>query len=339
MAEDKLKDLIIGESSKPQGLLYHYTTQRGLIGIISTKSIWATHYQYLNDWLEIQDAYQKIYVNAIVEKLTYSEDMNKELYEFIKKNLIEHANLYDVFLMSFSDDVKALRGKKQSEYAENKESEYAGNRLSQWRAYSNHIGGYSIGFDYDQLKKIGLNAKTNLVSVEQYIRQCIYVREEKDSIATKIGKLTAEKLSEGINEINSETQNLVDSNRIISNIASHTVSSLKEAYHKKAISFKDEGFWEECEWRMVIYASKQELEEKDKNSDDPIVHHREGAHGITPYVVVPFNSDNISNGLIRSITIGPSRNQSAEEETLHRLLKQYGYKDVDIKVSKTPYRV
>ena len=36
-------------SRKPPEVLYHYTTQAGLIGIIRGAEIWATHTQYLND--------------------------------------------------------------------------------------------------------------------------------------------------------------------------------------------------------------------------------------------------------------------------------------------------
>lgn len=34
--------------------LFHYTNAEGLIGIIESQSIWATHYAYLNDSEEIR---------------------------------------------------------------------------------------------------------------------------------------------------------------------------------------------------------------------------------------------------------------------------------------------
>jgi hypothetical protein len=36
-------------SEIPDKPLYHYTNQAGLLGIIKTKEIWATHHQCLND--------------------------------------------------------------------------------------------------------------------------------------------------------------------------------------------------------------------------------------------------------------------------------------------------
>jgi hypothetical protein len=36
------------------GLLYHYTTQAGLLGVLESKSIWATHMLHLNDSSEVR---------------------------------------------------------------------------------------------------------------------------------------------------------------------------------------------------------------------------------------------------------------------------------------------
>ena len=39
--------------------LYHYTTARGLMGILEQKKIWATHINYLNDKKEFIDAMER----------------------------------------------------------------------------------------------------------------------------------------------------------------------------------------------------------------------------------------------------------------------------------------
>lgn len=33
--------------------VYHYTTWDGLVGILQNKTLWATHYKFLNDYSEI----------------------------------------------------------------------------------------------------------------------------------------------------------------------------------------------------------------------------------------------------------------------------------------------
>ncbi|MGA3345583.1 MAG: HepT-like ribonuclease domain-containing protein, partial [Terracidiphilus sp.] len=50
-------------------LLYHYTTQEGLLGILKSRSIWASHIRFLNDTSE-----GKIFLGAFTEIL---EEMRK----------------------------------------------------------------------------------------------------------------------------------------------------------------------------------------------------------------------------------------------------------------------
>ncbi len=40
----------------PPPILYYYTTQQGLLGIINSREIWATHTQYMNDVREFRHA-------------------------------------------------------------------------------------------------------------------------------------------------------------------------------------------------------------------------------------------------------------------------------------------
>jgi len=41
---------------RPDGLLYHYTSSEGLMGILRSNSIFATHIRYLNDTQELYDS-------------------------------------------------------------------------------------------------------------------------------------------------------------------------------------------------------------------------------------------------------------------------------------------
>src|ERR1017187_4720137 len=41
---------------QPPDVLYHYTTQTGLLGIVMSREIWASHTQYLNDVREFRHA-------------------------------------------------------------------------------------------------------------------------------------------------------------------------------------------------------------------------------------------------------------------------------------------
>ena len=53
------------------GLLYHYTTSEGLVGIVSTHSLWATEAAFLNDFSEF----------------SYGEGVIKSAVQFLHENV------------------------------------------------------------------------------------------------------------------------------------------------------------------------------------------------------------------------------------------------------------
>jgi hypothetical protein len=116
------------KSSKDQlpELLYHYTSQEGLIGIVQTNCLWLTDFSYLNDPKELMHGSDLI-VRAIQELMPHvSCATSTDILESWQENVLDWKELRDsspirVCLASFSR---------------------LGDDLSQWRAY----GKISIGF-------------------------------------------------------------------------------------------------------------------------------------------------------------------------------------------------
>jgi hypothetical protein len=116
--------------------LYHYTSQEGLIGIASTRTIWATNIRYLNDAKEFEYAICLLYevLNKLSERLQVSKIYYSTL-DIIRHLVDEVGNVdFQVNVSSFSED---------------------GNSLSQWRAYCPSAAGFSVGFDMMRLKSLG----------------------------------------------------------------------------------------------------------------------------------------------------------------------------------------
>lgn len=115
---------------RPDGLLYHYTTMHGVLGILSSKKIWATHIKYLNDSTEFELA--KTVGVEVAESLRElsDSDADKELWSDIA-NGIKGAGI-NICVASFSEN---------------------GDLLSQWRGYASP-GGCSLGFDADFLVSV-----------------------------------------------------------------------------------------------------------------------------------------------------------------------------------------
>lgn len=139
--------------------LFHYTNAKGLIGIIESQSIWATHYAYLNDSEEIRHLLKsrlpdllRTVVNEYLDKFTQDEsiqlridqqgDRKKIVDSFIqkirnvnKKFLLEDA-LAEPYIASFCTTSGLEEKGVRKQVAQH-------GLLSQWRGYGND-GGYAI---------------------------------------------------------------------------------------------------------------------------------------------------------------------------------------------------
>ena len=127
-------------------LLYHYTSQEGLIGIVQANCLWLTDYSYLNDPKEL-DHGSDLIVRAIQEMMPDVAcdtcDESRVILESWKENVLNWRELREsspirVCLASFSK---------------------LGDDLSQWRAY----GGISIGFCAKELTSHATGAILNEV--------------------------------------------------------------------------------------------------------------------------------------------------------------------------------
>jgi hypothetical protein len=136
MKREILNDVL---SERPDGLLYHYTTQTGLLGIIGRKQIWATHTQYLNDSREFSHALQVVRDELEAYRSSHQAEVDME-------NIAIHGTPLPFELGSHHGNVdRILEGMIQNvdtsarcesinvcvaSFSEN------GDSLSQWRAYA-----------------------------------------------------------------------------------------------------------------------------------------------------------------------------------------------------------
>lgn len=128
-----LKDHLRGATDAAPEMLYHYTSAEAALKIVETGQLRATHASFLNDSSEFQYGTEK-----------YSEVLKKI------KNSPSHGTRARKFLDSHA--INELLTQHSTAFAFCLSAE--GNQLSQWRAYSGHHTGYSLGFDPDGLKKM-----------------------------------------------------------------------------------------------------------------------------------------------------------------------------------------
>lgn len=100
-------------------ILYHYTTAAGLMGILKTRQIWATHARYVNDATELEHAFD------LIRGVLASYPAN-DVFARASRRLAAPKPAFFMACFCEADDL-----------------------LSQWRAYAGRgrVTGYSLGFE------------------------------------------------------------------------------------------------------------------------------------------------------------------------------------------------
>lgn len=217
-------------------VLYHYTSIEGLLGIIGTKSIWASDILYLNDKDEFHHTLNLLESKAGENfKGRYKNKTKQLLYDLFKrKGILEE---FDIYVFSLSEN---------------------GDLLSQWRGYCPHFG-FSIGFDYSLLvNTIEANNLSNCI-----LLPCFYDEQKKKEYVTQLFNFLLVSIAreamnkKGANE--DEFQNLF--------------LEYTENIIKTASIFKSESFAEEREWRLfaIIKKDGKETEIKFRKGNSMII--------------------------------------------------------------------
>ena len=307
------------DSAKPEGLLYHYTDEKGLYGILDSGEIWATHYRFLNDMAEQKEGAALLYSFLDETSLKFTKLFRSEI-----------ENMYDIqltqmqlFIVSFSEGSADTDG---------------GDRLSQWRGYSPGRAGYSLGFDGSLLrtKAESLMEKTVL---PVFLCQCIYSTEMKDEIKRKIKSIFEEKVESKLEVFSRKWAKIyrenvemyqMKRNMRIREFREIAFAPLRNEFREWCARLKHEGFIEEREWRLACYVHE-------KVTDLEFIQFRDRQYGHTPNIQVPLGLSD-SDSPLKRIVVGPSQNQDQAVISLKIDLVKRGIHGVDVIDSKIPYR-
>jgi hypothetical protein len=172
--------------------------------------------------------------------------------------------------------------------------------LSQWRGYSDGTIGYCISFDEEKI----------LESINEYNKQDENVRE---AILTKC-IYSDKEVVEKIKAINPKAPHR--SNKGWKNDMDKLLLLCAQSKH--------EGFEEEDEKRLLI---------KINDGGKKYVEFRSHNGMLIPYLKFNFNTD-----AIKSIKIGPSKNQNLAGRSLRGYLEKIGKDKIKIEYSDTPLR-
>jgi hypothetical protein len=142
----------------PTHTLYHYTSLRGLMGIVEGGAIWASEIKYLNDSEELTHLAEWIRSEIALKRGPSDQEGSSIMSQFQEWSRERLTNGHMLFVTSFTEN---------------------GNLLSQWRGYCPFGKGVSVGFTTAKISAIARAAEFSL-------GRCIYTAEDKSSIVTDI---------------------------------------------------------------------------------------------------------------------------------------------------------
>jgi len=197
----------------PPNRLYHYTSLKGLLGILDSGNIWASEVRYLNDSAEIALAF-RLMERAVTVRSSRSTTAAREiLKQFSDWIALRSSSGPMVFVTSFTQN---------------------GNLLSQWRGYSPAAQGVSFGIASAHLSMVCGASGFSL-------GRCRYDSAEQSSA-----------ISDLVGSVLSFAERMGPSDAAHSSQSFHpSFARCEESILRVAALIKDSRFKEEAEWRIV----------------------------------------------------------------------------------------
>jgi hypothetical protein len=289
-------------------VIYHYTNIDSALSILKNKIIWASCCDYFNDYSEITSTIlgfkDFILLKEKNAKGTEKKHIEKML-SYYYTNPSEKKK--QIFVTSFS--------KKHD-------------LLSQWRGYADDGFGLAIGFDINTLGFEIIKSNTGIVNFDKYLIEVEYSEKEKESffeylyqysivdgfwIENKPTFYNIENALESIVDFNQEQIRMLNTFNILEGISP---------------TFKDVGFFEENEWRIIRYAQVSSYINEIAPIDFDI---RSNGRAMIPFFNIPFSANTV-----KEIVIGPKADYKKIYYALKMIESKYEY-SYSIIPSKIPY--
>lgn len=287
------------------GVLYHYTTAAGLVGIIRSQSVWATDYRHLNDRKEMDG--ERIIteeLSKIVAACSPTDDggATLELLEAVLKYFSDHppSRLFHICVASFTTQ---------------------GDQLSQWRGYAQ--SGYAIGI---RTRNSAL-PQTHIPGAAMGVGlvKCIYEETELRKRVRSIMKKSVKVLRRYARD---PQRSYADRARLLKNGVTNCLVNLGGL----APRYKDRGFREEQEYRIVALVDTRHPQKRDA------IQFRATPDGrLVPYVVIPMQNKK-SQLPLASLCLGPTHDPVQAESAARLMLECHGYDASVVTRSRVPFR-
>jgi hypothetical protein len=307
--------------------LFHYTTASGLIGIIQSKTLWATHAKFLNDTAECQllSALLTPQVETefldIVPRLTDVGAFRPEIMQTLGSQLTTEAERVTSAILETIERVSPIHVTSFCRH-QVAAPECDHGLLSQWRGYA--AGGFAIEFDESMLDDL-IDVESTTFSYQGMISRKVEYENHKDAAELSQFKgIGAAFLKVAIKDA---APNLSERPEVLNILGKSELSSYIRAFMNALPFLKSARFKEENEYRVVALPTRsaQAIDEIGDQRLHKEMHFREGSAGMLVPFIKLFEKN--EQGLpIKKIIVGPHRDQQNQVRATELLLERHNVK-------------
>ncbi len=274
-------------SDTPTETLYHYTSYNGLMGIVESGVIWAGDIRYMNDAAELR----------------HTADLIRQ--ETTRRIQAGHTN--PVLLNEFFDWVSYRITNGHMLFGASFRAN--GNLLSQWRGYSTHGKGVSIGFSSEQVLRAAQQQNFQ-------VGRCLYDPDAQRRL---------------IAEVIDAVEALAATNKDNGASYQDLFTSIEVDLLRIAAILKHPSFQEEDEWRIVSPVVTDYLHSP--------VKFRQGAYMLVPYLEFRLYPLAESRLPVEHIFLGPTPNMELAMNSMSLYLSKQSIKPRrGLSYCQIPYR-
>ncbi|MHB8870426.1 MAG: DUF2971 domain-containing protein [Thermoleophilia bacterium] len=313
---EEMSRLLFDLDPEPPELIYHYTSAEGVLGILSSGELWATHVGHMNDSSELRYGLDLVLGRLAALDLAKRSEEFFVWSEILQDRLVQLGDRMDFYLSCFCQKPDLL---------------------SQWRAYGGNGVGYAIGLNARALpagnqqptgamwaRPVDIHPASFFVKVE-------YSRELHERLVGVLVDVAVQMAHDVFldpafvsGDIPLKRETLSELAGLVSGVAAST-----------AIRIKNPAFEEEQEWRLVALAESEFLPQKQG--------FRTAGGTVVPFVPIRIRPSGLEawsrdTVVVQEVWCGPSSFQDRAEHGLRRLLRHHGLGDCTIHRSTTPLR-
>jgi hypothetical protein len=315
--------------------LFHYTNSDGLLGILGSGALFASHYSFLNDTSESSVLREVLLPLLERETRTFVPRLIEE--GIIKPELLaaQGTNYYKdevgrMFnsMASATDNVAPYFITSFCMHEEGTDH-HADGLLSQWRGYAR--GGFALEFDEFEIDELTKRESAEC-RLQGILTNAVHYRDLDQFVEADRFKGFAASLFKAVLE-----QVLPKASGKLTEILGDKTTEDFAGFYLGTVPFlKNSAFEEEHEYRIVALCNRIGVTDGDDKRRYKDLHFRTRADGrITPFIKL---FDDLGADLpIKSIVVGPHPHQESQLAAVRLVTAENGI-DCEVRASRIPFR-